>query len=64
MYDDMIEAFQVEDCGKNITDFTEKDAFEHILYPFCSCEAKMGLTPRFIGKLSVYINLVLLLRMI
>ena len=49
MYDDMIEAFQVEDCGKNITDFTEKDEFEHILYPFCSCEAKMGLTPRFIG---------------
>jgi hypothetical protein len=32
----MIEAFQVEDCGKNITGFIEKDE-----YPFCSCEAKM-----------------------
>ena len=61
MYDDINEAFQVEDCVKNSS---EKDEFGQILYPFCSCEAKMELTPRFIGKLSVYTNLVLLLRMI
>lgn len=39
-------AFQIEDCCKIES---EKDQNGSDLYPYCSCEPKMGLTPQFIG---------------